>query len=214
MSELLDPVGAYDAAFTAGRAALVRVGEPDSDFGVHTWSAEPDAVDLALFVEPCDAPTLDVGCGPGRLVGELSARGVTSLGIDVSEEAVRQTRGRGADALRLDVFDRVPGEGSWQWALLADGNLGIGGDPVRLLARVSDLLAPGGRVIVEVAAPGTGIRHEQRRLRIDDDLSEPFPWSVVGLDAIDSVARVAGLHRVHQEHAFGRHAVTLVRLAA
>ena len=53
-----------------------------------------------------------------------------------------------------DVFGPLPGEGRWDTALLADGNIGIGGDPVALLARVRELLAPEGRVVVDLAAPG------------------------------------------------------------
>ena len=67
------------------------------------------------------------------------------------------TRERGVPALRRDVFDRVPGEGRWHTVLLADGNIGIGGDPVRLLQRVRTLLATGGRVVVELGAPGTAV---------------------------------------------------------
>ena len=40
---------------------------------------------------------------------------------------------RGGAALRRDVFAPLPGEGRWYTALLADGNVGIGGDPVALL---------------------------------------------------------------------------------
>ncbi len=65
------------------------------------------------------------------------------LGIDVVPEAVEQTRRRGASALQRDLFDALPGEGRWQTALLADGNVGIGGDPVALLARTRDLVQPG-----------------------------------------------------------------------
>ena len=51
--------------------------------------------------------------------------------------------------LRRDVFARVPGEGRWSHVLLADGNIGIGGDPLRLLERAAGLLAAGGTVLVE-----------------------------------------------------------------
>lgn len=80
------------------------------------------------------------------------------LGIDVVPEAVALTRERGASALVRDVFAPVPGEGWWDTALLANGNIGIGGDPVTLLRRVHALLLPGGRAVVEVARPGVGMR--------------------------------------------------------
>ena len=84
----------------------------------------------------CEAPVLDVGCGPGRLVGALNARGVPALGIDISARAVEQARGRGAMALRRAVEQPVPAEGRWGTVLLADGNIGIGGDPAALLRPV------------------------------------------------------------------------------
>jgi hypothetical protein len=53
------------------------------------------------------------------------------------------------------VFGPLPGTGRWRHILLADGNIGIGGDPARLLRRCRHLLAPDGRVHIEAAAPGT-----------------------------------------------------------
>jgi len=211
MTDSLHPTQAYDAAFASGRADVIDAGGQTIPFDVHHWNGLPDIVDRSLFIEPCDGPTIDVGCGPGRLVAELAGRGIQSLGIDVSSEAVRQARGRGAYALCQDVFTRVPGEGEWAYALLADGNVGIGGDPVRLLSRVRDVLSESGRTIVEIAGHGVGLIAEQRRLRVDAQESIEFAWAVVGLDAIADVAKAAGL-RVDQIRTVGaRHAVTLVR---
>ena len=95
----------------------------------------------------CAGPTLDVGCGPGRLTGGADPTGAArASGIDISAEAVRQARGRGAPAMRARrVRPAARTTGRWQHVLLADGNIGIGGDPVALLRRCRDLLAPGGR---------------------------------------------------------------------
>lgn len=211
MTDLLQPVEAYDAAFTGGQASVIDDGAGPEPFDVTLWQRPPDEADHALFVSRCTGPTLDVGCGPGRLVGELTARGLKSLGIDVSPEAVRQTRVRGAEALCLDVFETVPDEGSWRWALLADGNVGIGGDPVRLLSRVGELLHEDGALIVEVGPPGVGLRQVRRRLVVDGITSGAFDWAVVSVDAIDDLATQAGL-TVFDHRAVGeRHAVTLLR---
>jgi SAM-dependent methyltransferase len=212
MSFAFDAVGAYDAAFSPGRTAhVVEHGGEVVPFDVPSWAGEPDWVDRELFIDPCDAPTLDVGCGPGRLVGALAARRVRAMGIDVSREAVRQARTRGALALRRDVFAAIPGEGTWGCALLADGNLGIGGDPVRLLTRLAEVLAPGGHVIAEVADHGTGLVRERRQLRVDGHLSAPFDWAVVGLDAIETVAAAANLQVTSTHRAGGRHTAILLR---
>lgn len=156
------------------------------------WGGDVDATDRALLAH-CSGPTLDVGCGPGRMAAHLARRGVQVLGIDVSEAAVRQARARGVPALRRDVFGSLPGEGRWSTALLADGNIGIGGDPERLLARLRGVLAPAGRVVADLAPPGTGLCTLTATLEHAGEHGEPFPWAVVGPEAIGRVAREAGL---------------------
>ena len=116
------------------------------------------------ILDRCQGPTLDVGSGPGRLTVALAERGIPALGIDITPYAVDLARSAGALALLRDVFGRVPGTGRWMTVLLADGNIGIGGDPVALLRRVAELLAPRGRAMVEVEPPGTPLRREQVRL--------------------------------------------------
>ncbi len=49
-----------------------------------------------------EGPTVDIGCGPGRMSEALALAGHTVLGIDVVPEAVRQTRTRGVPALRRE----------------------------------------------------------------------------------------------------------------
>lgn len=206
-----DAESAYDEAFSGKPAYVVDHIGASQPFEVGQWSSAPDWVDRSLFIDPCDGATIDVGCGPGRLVAELAARSIPAMGIDVSAEAVRQTRSRGALALRRDVFGTIPGEGRWEYALLADGNLGIGGDPVRLLTRLREVLAPAGRIIAEVADHGAGFVRERRQLRVDGRLSAYFEWAVVGLDSIAEVAADAGLIVVSSRTEGGRHTATLVR---
>ncbi len=162
------------------------------------WVSAADASDDVLLAL-CDGPTLDVGCGPGRLTERLADLGHVTLGVDVVEGAVRRTRSRGVSAVQRDVFERLPGEGRWRTVLLADGNIGIGGDPVTLLRRVSELLTEGGRIVVEVDRPGIGLRRHVARLRCGDIQSRPFTWGVVGADVVDELAEevgftVEGLH--------------------
>ncbi|MSZ77947.1 MAG: methyltransferase domain-containing protein [Actinobacteria bacterium] len=156
------------------------------------WIREPDLADHEL-VSLCDGPTIDIGCGPGRLAATLASRGHIVLGIDIVHEAVHQTRERGVAALRRDVWDTLPGEGRWATALLADGNVGIGGDPVALLRRAREVLDPRGRVVVEVAPPG--VPHAVRWATIEcaDARSKPFRWAVLGVDDVARVAAEAGL---------------------
>lgn len=156
------------------------------------WSGPADADDRAML-QWCDGPTLDVGCGPGRMAAALAEAGQVVLGIDIVREAVSLTRGRGAAALERDVFDKVPAEGRWHVALLADGNVGIGGDPVMLLRRMGSLIHPRGRVVVELAGPGTPASSSWATLVSRKTRSRPFRWAVVGVDDIAGVASQAGL---------------------
>jgi SAM-dependent methyltransferase len=164
------------------------------------WAGPADADDR-LLLGHCVGATLDVGCGPGRLTHRLGADGHVVLGIDVTPEAVAMTVDGGGVALHRDVFAPLPGEGRWDTALLADGNLGIGGDPTALLRRLRDVLAPDGRVVAEVAAPGTWSGTGPARFRAPGGrLSEPVAWAVVSADTVEEHARAAGLgvrlHRV------------------
>ncbi|MDP8937785.1 MAG: hypothetical protein M3O23_08680 [Actinomycetota bacterium] len=123
----------------------------------------------------------------------MAARRVRALGIDSSPEAVELARRRGAVVLQRDLFCALPGEGRWATVLLFDGNVGIGGDPVRLLARCRRLIARRGRVVVEVGPPGTGWSRRSAHLEHDGRRSPRFAWAVVGADAIAGLAGDAGL---------------------
>jgi SAM-dependent methyltransferase len=156
------------------------------------WTQSADHVD-ALVLDRVAPPVLDIGCGPGRHVVALAARGVLTLGIDVTPAALALARANGAPVLERSIFARVPGARRWRTALLLDGNIGIGGDPAALLARTGELLIPGaGRVLVETAAPETRAVARTVRLEVGAGLGPWFELSVVGLDALPDVARRAG----------------------
>ena len=156
------------------------------------------------MVDRCSGPTLDVGSGPGRLTLALAERGIPALGIDVTPYAVHLSRAAGALTLLRDVFGRVPGTGRWMTVLLADGNIGIGGDPVALLRRVAELLRPLGHALVELQPPGSALLSEQVRLRHGGQASAWFPWAYVGVDQIADIARGAGLTAAETWVADGR----------
>ncbi|HKD96601.1 MAG TPA: class I SAM-dependent methyltransferase [Micromonosporaceae bacterium] len=156
------------------------------------WSGGLLDGDAALLA-CCADPTLDVGCGPGRLAAALHCAGITALGVDVSRHAVREARRRGARVIRADVFGPVPAEGSWRTVLLADGNIGIGGDPVRLLRRCARLLADGGHVVAELSPPGEPSWRGPAVLREDSRDSEPLPWATVPADQVAVVGGQAAL---------------------
>jgi len=188
----VSPNALFDQAL-AGAPCLVH-GMPggSAPLPVDSWRGGCDGADRVL-VDACTGPSLDVGCGPGRFTQALAVRGSAALGIDVAAAAVRSTRARGAQAIRRNVFDPLPAEGRWESVLLADGNIGIGGDPVRLLRRVRGLLSQSGSAIVEVAAPGVGVATHRVHLEVDGRRSSAFDWAVVGADALEPLARQASL---------------------
>ncbi|MFD0022894.1 class I SAM-dependent methyltransferase [Streptomyces sp. NPDC058382] len=182
---------------------------------VERWCARADAADQSAL-HRCEGPVLDIGCGPGRLVAALAARGHRALGIDVSEAAVARTQRLGGSALHRSVFDPLPGEGRWGTVLLVDGNIGIGGDPGRLLHRTAAVLAAGGLLIAETAPQDID---ERVRVRLDDGRAPgpgpaddaPFPWARLGTPALLRHALPLGWHPVDQWDADGRFFVSLRR---
>ncbi|MGI8521780.1 MAG: class I SAM-dependent DNA methyltransferase [Nocardioides sp.] len=198
----LAPFAEIYAAALRGEACAVEGWDGQAlDLPVHRWQARPDASDLAVLAH-CAGATIDVGCGPGRMGSHLAEQGGTVLCVDIVPEAVEQAQARGVSALHRDVFSPLPGEGRWETALLADGNIGIGGDPEALLARVRELLGPGGRAVIDVAPDGYGVQTREVRLRNGSGVTHPFQWTVVGADAVSELARRTGfaLIATHRHH--------------
>src|SRR6476469_10226998 len=120
----------YDRALDGERCWLRHDDGRVDRLPVRNWLGGRNAderFDHAM-VALCAGPTIDLGCGPGRLVAHLVQRGVPALGVDQSATAVALARRSGAPVLRRDVFDPLPGTGRWHTVLLADGNVGLGGD--------------------------------------------------------------------------------------
>jgi SAM-dependent methyltransferase len=201
----------YARALAKGRGPLF-LRRPDGwllPLEVERWCAPPDEADLTLLVR-CRGAVLDIGCGPGRLVAGVARRGLPVLGLDVSPAAVERTRGAGGAVLRRSVFDRLPAEGRWSTALLADGNIGIGGDPVALLRRVGEILAPGGRLLAEAAPYEVD---ERMTVRVEDGRGRQgrdFLWARLGPDALWAAARAAEWTAAEEWTAGGRRFTALV----
>ena len=100
-------------------------------------------------VNPAMWTALDVGCGEGDLAEALSKRGFSVTGLDVSGDVLAVARQRGCDvtwvhgdvldgSLAGDQFDLVT-------AVASSHHLPDFGDA---LARLAELVAPGGKLVV------------------------------------------------------------------
>ncbi|MCW2848379.1 MAG: Mg-protoporphyrin methyl transferase [Marmoricola sp.] len=179
------------------------IAPSDQPMPVHEWLCPASPSDQ-LLLDHCRGATIDLGCGPGRMCAHLALQGHFVLGVDIVPEAVEQTRRRGVPALRRNIFTPLPGEGSWDTVLLADGNIGIGGAPLALLRRARELLDDGGRVVCDLAEPGTGLSLHAARLVSHLRRSGTFPWAKVGPDAIETLAGGADLDVLHVGECDGR----------
>jgi SAM-dependent methyltransferase len=185
----------YERALTGERCWLRHDDGRVHALPVHSWLGGRGAdymFDRAV-VGMCQGPTIDLGCGPGRLVAQLVRRGIPALGVDQSATAVQLARRSGAPALHRDVFGPLPGTGRWHTVLLADGNIGLGGDPPRILARASELLRRGGRCLAEFDSAATGVRHSWVRLESAKVVGPWFRWASVGIDSAGRLAEQVGL---------------------
>lgn len=201
------PMALYDEAlggvavdvYQAHGPQLVRQGR----LAVGDWQAMAPADEI--FLSRCEGPVLDIGCGPGRLVESLAARGTAALGIDISSLAVTQTAARGGQVLRRAVEHRLPAEGRWGTVLLADGNIGIGGDPDVLLARCHDLLMAGGVALVEADSGDETDHRFLLTLRgAGGRVSSPMPWARLGSRPIAQLASRLGFVVVEDWRVDGR----------
>ena len=159
---------------------------------VDRWAGPVTAADQTMLSR-ARGPVLDVGCGPGRLTAALHRRGVDVLGLDVLDPVPVLARRAGAPVHLASVFDPLPAEGGWQCVLLADGNVGIGGDAAALLTRVRALLAPGGTVLCELDPDAPP--HGAQRVRLEGlgCSSDWFSWAMLAPEALPEVAAAAGL---------------------
>jgi SAM-dependent methyltransferase len=181
---------AFDAPLRGAPARMLRSDGAEVVLAVRRWHADASADD-AWLLDRCTGPAVDLGCGPGRLVVALARRSIPALGVDVSAAAVARCRARGAAVLHRDVFAALPGR--WDHVLLADGNIGIGGDPARLLRRAVGLLRPGGTVLVETDPDPAACWSGMVRVHTAEGTGPPLPWAVLGVEGLRDVAPRAGL---------------------
>ncbi len=200
----------FDELYAGGPVSSSAAGASPAGFeaGLPRWVAAADSVD-AMVVSRCVPPVIDLGCGPGRIVGALQRSGRAVLGVDISRAAVALATRDGGQILRRDVAAELPGEGRWGTALLLDGNIGIGGDVAALLDRCRRLVGPGGLIICELDPDPERADRAELVLAGSANRSAELPWSRIGLRRVQSVAVGLDLIMVEEWRAGGRAFVSL-----
>lgn len=93
-------------------------------------------------------PVLDVGCGAGPWLAYGQAKGLRTIGLDLSDEAVRKAVSRGHGPAFVAQGERLPfSEGAFTRAVCL-GNLEHFLDPAAGAAELRRVLAPGARAVV------------------------------------------------------------------
>lgn len=160
MSDTLD-AAAYDAWF-------------DTRWGRHAFHVERQAL-LATAGPLVGRQVADVGCGTGRFTAELEHAGARVVGIDLDpamlEIAATRVSGRllAGDAHRLPLADDTVDTS------VAVTLLEFVDDPTAVLAELTRITHPGGRIVIGSLNPRSpwGLAHRR-------ELSRP-PWSAAQL---------------------------------
>ena len=121
--------------------------------------------DVAFYVDEAvrsGGPVLELGVGTGRIAVPIAAAGIEVVGVDLSAGMLDVARERAAlVGVRLDLrrgdMRQPPVEGAFPLVLIPFRSLlhmETDGDRRAVLRAVAGLLAPGGRFIFDVFAPG------------------------------------------------------------
>jgi SAM-dependent methyltransferase len=170
-------------------------------------SGDRSALDaLLLEVCPRGACALDVGCGSGRDVAFLRARGVEAVGADASAAMIAEAARRHpeiAPHLRVDSLPSLASLGGERFdAVLATAVFMHlpSGEAAPAARRLAELAAPGGTLVVSVPATPRG-RGDDRR-DADGRLFEP--WSEESLAALFQQAGARPVLAIRRPDACGR----------
>jgi SAM-dependent methyltransferase len=235
------PLGAALLDFHRGDTEAVLIVSSD------LWEDEPTPVEA--FYRPstaelpalertalglCRGRVLDLGAGAGRHALDLHALGHEVVAVDPLPEAVAIMRERGVEDARLGDLDSVRGERFDTIVMLMHG-IGIAGDLHglgRLLERLPELLAPGGRLVCDSADLSSVLRDEapdlllelerpdryvgevEFRLRYGGVEGEPYPWLFLEPSTLAYLGGAAGFRVEIADHGERGSYLALLELVA
>jgi SAM-dependent methyltransferase len=165
---------------------------------------EADLVDGVLR-EHGGRRVLDAGCGTGRVAIELATRGYDVVGVDLDAGMLDAARAKApalawvrADLASLEASALPEGRAGFDAAVMA-GNVMIFVEPGTegaVLARLHDLLQPGGLVIAgfQLRAGRIGVA-EYDRLAAEADLELTARWSTWDRAPFTGGDYVVSVHR-------------------
>ena len=158
----------------------VREGEIESRLLV-TNQAIVDAV-----IAQAPKTVLDIGCGEGWLVRELSAKGIQSLGIDVVPELIGAAVREGGGRFKTLSFEELSAERLKETFDMIVCNFSLLGNEsvVHIFRQARALLNAGGSVVVQTIHPIAGCGDQEYRdgwregswLGFSEQFSDPAPW--------------------------------------
>ena len=100
------------------------------------------------LLEPNASPILDVGCGAGAFPEFARTRGLSCVGLDLSDEALKRAHGKGLSCLILGQGEHLPFARAAFSRLVCLGNLEHFLDPAGGARELARVLAPGGRGVI------------------------------------------------------------------
>jgi SAM-dependent methyltransferase len=136
--------------YLAESGVSVSPGQPGYEQALHRWHSRQADNALVLSDAKPGARVLEIGCRHGKTLSLMrERRGIVPFGVEPGEREAEEARRAGIDCFTGSLEELEPGEGRFdlvQWFHVLEHVQ----DPLAALLKLRSLLAPGGKLIVEV----------------------------------------------------------------